>query len=324
MLVSELKILDPILITGGAGFIGSHLTENLIENGYRVIVYDDFSSGKKNNLSAIINEKKLRIVNDDLSRPSKLKQSLKDVKTIFHCASYPEVRTGFADPVTAFKKNVLTTFNLLEGIRRANVEKILFASSSVIYGEPRIIPTPETYGPLLPISQYGGSKLACEGLIASYCYNYGVEGIIVRLANVIGVRSNHGIIFDFIKKLKKNNKHLKYLGNGKQTKSYLYIKDCISGLLFCLQNYSNNVDIFNLGNDDRIDVVSIAKIVCKNMNLKNTRIVPSGGTRDGRGWIGDVKLMQLDVSKLRKLGWKPKYSSRKAVDLASKELIKSS
>jgi UDP-glucose 4-epimerase len=312
------------LVTGGAGFIGSHVTENLVESGYNVIVYDDFSSGKKNNLKSVMDEKNLRIVNDDLNQPSKLKQSLRDVKTVLHYAAYPEVRTGFADPVTAFKSNVVTTFNLLETIRRANVEKILFASSSVVYGEPSVIPTPETYGPLLPISQYGGSKLACEALISSYCYNYDIDGVIVRLANVIGVRSNHGIIFDFIKKLRKNNKQLKYLGSGKQTKSYLHIEDCVNGLLFCLQNYSNDVDVFNLGNDDRINVISIAKIVCKNMNLENTKIVPSGGTSDGRGWIGDVKLMQLDVSKLRRLGWKPKYSSKNAVDLASKELIKDS
>lgn len=317
-----MNVLDSVMVTGGAGFIGSHLVENLVANDHKTIVYDNFSTGKMINLRSVKNSKNLFIINEDLNNPFKLKKLLKNVKTVFHIAAYPDVKTGFADPSRVFEKNILSTFNLLENLRKSNVERILFASSSVVYGEPSQIPTPETYGPLLPISQYGSSKLACEALISSYCDNYGMSGVIVRFANVVGSRSNHGVIFDFIKKLKKNKKELRYLGSGKQTKSYLHIKDCIEGILFCLENNSKKVDVFNLGNNDRIDVLAIAKIVCKNMNLNNVKMIQAGGTKDGRGWVGDVRQMHLDISKISKFGWNPKQSSKSAVDLASREILR--
>jgi UDP-glucose 4-epimerase len=311
------------LITGGAGFIGSHITNKLIFQGGEVTVIDNFSVGNVKNLGSCRDKKTFHLIKDDLKNPIKLKKSLKNISVVFHLAANPEVRRGYENPKEAYEQNIKTTFNLLENIRKSSVSKLVFASSSVVYGEPHVFPTPETYGPLLPISQYGGSKLACEALISSYCNNYGIKGIIIRLANVIGSRSNHGIIWDFIHKLKKNNKELHYLGDGRQTKSYIHVIDCVDGFLFCLNTTSlNKVEVFNLGNDDKVDVLSIAKIICKNMNLSNTKLLPRGGTKDGRGWIGDVKQMQLDISKLRLLGWSPRLTSRKAVELASRELIK--
>lgn len=317
----DLKNFEPFLITGGAGFIGSHIVDTLCSLDLSVSVLDNFSSGKESNLNNSKNKKNFQLIKSDLHNSEILPNLLKDTKTVFHLAAYPEVRTGFENPEIVYKENIENTYNLLESIRKSNVENIVFSSSSVVYGEPNLIPTPESYGPLLPISPYGGSKLACEGLISSYCYNYGIHGVILRLANIIGSRSRHGVIWDFINKLKKNSNELEILGNGKQTKSYIHISDCVDGFLTALINSKNMVDIYNIGNIDKIDVLEIAKIVCKNMNLNETKLKTQGGTSDGRGWIGDVTIMLLDNSKLSKLGWKSKFSSHDSVSKSSKELL---
>ena len=309
------------VITGGAGFIGSHLTERLVKNGNDVVVLDNLSSGYKSNLKFCLEEKNFRLIVEDLKNQKEALPYLKDIETVFHMAADPEVRTGFGNPELAYEQNVLNTYHLLENIRKSNVKKFVFASSSVVYGEPEIIPTPESYGPLIPISIYGGAKLACEGLISAYCNNYGIVGTIVRFANVVGSRGRHGVTWDFIKKLKMNKNQLEVLGNGKQTKSYIHVSDCIDGFLFSANQTKKNVDVFNIGNIDKTNVLEIASIIYKSMNLKNVNIVTTGGTIDGRGWIGDVKNMHLDISKLINLGWKPKLNSNSAIKQASLELI---
>jgi len=247
---------------------------------------------------------------------------LENVKTVFHLAADPEVRTGFAHPEISFRENIQVTFNLLEEIRKSDVERILFTSSATVYGEPNVMPTSEDYGPLLPISPYGASKLAAEALVSSYCHNYGISGQIFRLANITGSRSGHGIIGDFINKLKLDDKRLEILGNGQQSKSYLHINDCVKCMLHCVAKINNGIKIFNVGNEDEIDVMSIAKIVCKTMKLQNVEFVIKDVFRDGRGWMGDVKKMNLDISKLIKDGWLPELSSSKAVELAAQELFR--
>jgi len=313
--------LGVALVTGGAGFIGSHVVDKLIENRIEIKVLDNLSAGSLLNLSAHKNNKNFHFIKKDLNYYESLKETLKDVKTVFHFAADPEVKTGFEHPQISYRENIENTFYLLEQIRKSNVEKILFTSSSTVYGEPDIIPTPESYGPLIPISPYGASKLACEALISSYCHNYGLKGQIFRLANVIGSRSKHGVLWDFINKLKQNNKKVEVLGDGKQSKSYLHVNDCMDCFFFCISINKKQVEIFNIGNDDRIDVISIAKIVCDVMNLIDVEIVTTGGVDNGRGWIGDVKKMHLDISKVRKLGWSPKLSSVDSVKLASQELF---
>lgn len=309
------------MITGGAGFIGSHLSERLLENGNEVIVLDNLSTGKKDNLKICFENKRFEFVKNDLNNQKKISCYLKNTQTVFHMAADPEVRTGFTNPEIAFQQNILNTYNLLENIRKSNVKQIIFASSSVVYGEPETIPTPESYGPLIPISIYGGSKLACEGLISAYCNNYGIKGTIVRFANVVGSRSRHGVIWDFIRKLKANNKKLEILGDGKQTKSYIHVKDCINGFLFAAKHTRKKVDFFNIGNNDKISVIEIGEIICNLMQVDKTKIVISGGTKDGRGWVGDVKNMHLDISKIRKLGWKPKLNSKETIEKSGLELI---
>ena len=310
------------LVTGGAGFIGSHVVDRLIQKGTEIKVLDNLSAGSLLNLSAHKNNKNFRFIKKDLSDSASTKEALKDVKTVFHIAADPEVRTGFKQPEISYRENIQNTFHLLEQVRKSKAETLLFTSSSTVYGEPDTIPTPESYGPLIPISPYGASKLACEALISSYCHTYGIKGKIFRLANVIGTRSKHGVIWDFINKLKRNNKKLEVLGDGKQSKSYLHVNDCIECFFFCLTVNKNQLEIFNVGNEDEIDVISLAKIVCKNMNLGDIDMVTTGGVDNGRGWVGDVKKMHLDISKLKKLGWRPKLSSAEAVQLASKETLK--
>ena len=316
-----MKNFDSSLITGAAGFIGSHMTDKLLELGVNVTAVDNFSSGKTENLSNCQKYKSFHLINEDLKTSDNLFPFLQNIDTVFHLAAYPEVRTGFENPEISFRENIENTYKFLENIRKSNVQSLIFSSSSVVYGEPSVIPTNENYGPLLPISPYGGSKLACEGLISSYCHNYGIKGTIIRFANVIGKRSNHGVIWDFIHKLKKNPNKLEVLGDGTQMKSYIHINDCIEGILSSYNFTNKQVDIFNIGNDDQLDVMSIAKIISKQMQLNDTQIVTSGGTSDGRGWIGDVKKMQLDISKLKHLGWNPKLSSELAVQQSTKELL---
>lgn len=313
--------LDASLITGGAGFIGSHITDSLVSKKIDVKVIDNLSNGSLNNLSFCKGKKNFSFVKADLANFADWKKIIQDIKIVFHIAAYPEVRTGFDQPELCYNENTKNTFLLLEQIRKSNVEKILFASSSTIYGEPKLLPTPEDYAPLKPISHYGASKLACEAMISSYCHTYGLSGQVFRFANIIGSRSSHGVILDFILKLKKNKHELEVLGDGTQSKSYLHVSDCIDAMLLCLSKSKEKVEIFNLGNMDDIGVLSIAKIVCKSMKLEGVDIQTSGGVDNGRGWIGDVKKMNLDISKLKNLGFLPKLSSEKAVERATKELI---
>ena len=313
-----------IMITGGAGFIGSHLTQKLIDENNEVVVLDNLSTGNKLNLNSLTEKKKLKLIVEDLRNNGKISSHFKDIDTVFHMAADPEVRTGFSDPKLAFEQNIQNTYELLENVRKSDIKQFVFASSSVVYGEPEIIPTPETFGPLLPISTYGGTKLACEGLISSYCNNYGIKGTIVRFANVVGSRARHGVIWDFINKLKKNENKLQVLGNGKQSKSYIHVNDCVNGLLFSAKHTEKKIDVFNLGNHDMINVLDIASIVCKTMKLKNVDIITSGGTDDGRGWIGDVREMNLDISKMCNLGWNPIKNSQASVERATLELVSES
>lgn len=310
------------LVTGGAGFIGSHIVDKLLAHDIQVKVVDNLSSGDILNLSRFIDDKRLHFINEDLNNFESLREHLMNVATVFHMAAYPEVRTGLTNPEIPYNQNIRNTFYLLEEIRKSNVRTLLFGSTSTVYGEPEKIPTPEEYGPLMPISPYGASKLACEALVSSYCHTYGICGQIFRLANVIGTRSKHGVIWDFIQKLKLNNKRLEVLGDGQQSKSYIHISDCIRCIFFCLPKSSKRIEVFNVGNQDKIDTLSIARIVCNAMNLADAEVVTTGGVDNGRGWIGDVKYMQLDVAKLDKLGWSPDLSSASAVRLASEEILK--
>ncbi|NWF86317.1 GDP-mannose 4,6-dehydratase [Candidatus Bathyarchaeota archaeon] len=314
---------NKVFVTGGAGFIGSHLVDALLTQKTDVNVLDNFSSGTKQNIKQHLSDNSFKLVKGDLLNKKEVSEALEDCDIVFHLAANPEVRLSSIDPETHFQQNVVATFNLLEVARiTGSVEAFVFTSSSTVYGEPAQIPTPEDYAPLEPISVYGATKLACEALITAYAHTYGFKVIIYRLANIIGSRSQHGAIHDFIKKLRSNPEQLEILGDGTQTKSYLYITDCIEAMLLGLEKAIKRVEIFNLGSEDQINVKAIAQIVVEEMGLKNVKFKLTGGVDGGRGWKGDVKNMLLDVSRLKSLGWKPKLKSEEAVKQATKDLVK--
>jgi UDP-glucose 4-epimerase len=315
--------IERVLVVGGAGFIGSQLVDTLMVKGSKVCVFDNLSSGKLKNIERWLSHKDFAFVNGDLLNPSDLETLSRDrYESVFHLAANPEVRVGTANPNEHFQQNLVSTQNLLEYLRKmGHPTAITFASTSTVYGEPAKIPTPEDYSPLEPISIYGATKLASEALISAYAHTYGFKAIIYRLANTVGPRSQHGIIHDFIQKLKKNRKELGILGDGTQTKSYLYIRDCIDAMLMGLEETTNQFETYNVGSDDQINVKTIAEIVVETMKLRNVKLKLTGGVDGGRGWKGDVKNMLLDISKIKSLGWKPRLNSRQAVEKTTKELI---
>jgi len=311
------------MITGGAGFIGSHLLDLLISRGANVCVFDNLSNRSSENIKHWTENNAFKFMCCDLVSENNIVKAVEDCDVVFHLAANPEVRVGSTSPEIHYQQNVVATFNLLEAIRKAgNVKAFVFTSSSTVYGEPSKIPTPEDYAPLEPISTYGATKLACEALITAYAYTYGFKGVILRLANIVGPRSKHGVIYDFIQRLNKNPKELEILGDGTQTKSYLYITDCIEAMLLGLEKAQKRVEVFNLGSEDQINVKTIAQIVAEEMGLKNVKFKLTGGVDGGRGWKGDVKNMLLDVSRLKSLGWKPRLNSEEAVRQAAHDLVK--
>lgn len=315
--------LGKIFVTGGAGFIGSHLVDRLCQNNFDVVVFDNLSAGRKENIEKWFETSNFKFVFGDLLLSEKIPHDLSGCETVFHLAANPEVRAGSENPTLHFEQNVLATFNLLEAVRKAeSVKTLVFTSSSTVYGDAYEIPTPENYAPLKPVSVYGASKLASEALIASYAYTYGFKAVIYRLANIVGARTKHGVIHDFIRKLKENPKSLEILGDGTQKKSYLHVSDCLEAMLIGLEASKEKVEIYNIGSDDQVSVKEIADIICGKMGLNNVQYMFTGGVDGGRGWKGDVKFMLLNSNKLKQLGWKPKFNSRQAVERAVEEILK--
>jgi len=313
------------LVTGGAGFIGSHLVDSLMKKKMNAVVLDDLSSGNLNNIKGWFSDKNFMFIKGDLKNIADARKAVRDIELVFHMAANPEVRVGETDPRIHFKENLVATFNLLEAMRKSESAKtLILASTSTIYGEASVTPTPEEYGPLIPISLYGASKLGCEALACSYVYTFSIRTLILRFANVVGSRSTHGVIADFVRKLRANPHRLEILGDGTQKKSYLYIDDCVSATIHLTAKFLNNdkmVDIYNVGAHDQIGVAEIAKIVTGQMKLRKVEYAFTGGVDGGRGWRGDVKNMQLSVKKLLDAEWNPHHSSSQAIRLATKALL---
>lgn len=309
------------LVTGGAGFIGSHLVDALMSRGNEVVVLDNLSIGELGNIRRWLGSSNFRFIDGDLSDQTVISDALEGCEVVFHLAANPEVRAGSVNPEVHFQQNVVATYNLLEAARKnGDVKTFIFTSSSTVYGDAKT-PTPEDYPSLKPISVYGASKLACEALISAYAHSYGFRAVIYRLANIVGPRSKHGVIIDFIRKLNGNPRELEILGDGTQRKSYLYVADCIEALLLGLDLTSERFEVFNVGSLDQVDVLTIARIVTEEMGLDNVEFKLTGGVDGGRGWVGDVKDMLLEVSRLMELGWKPKHSSAESVRLTVKEML---
>jgi UDP-glucose 4-epimerase len=309
-----------ILVTGGAGFIGSHLVDRLLETSH-VTVLDNFSSGKREHIAHVLGHPRFALVEADLFDTGTLEEVMSGKDFVFHLAANPDVKLGAEDTKIHLQQNILATYSLLEAMRKTGVRKIAFTSTSTVYGEASLVPTPENYGPLKPISLYGASKLACEALISSYCHTFDMQSWIFRFANIVGQRGTHGVLVDFINKLKKNPAELEILGSGKQRKSYLEVRDCIDAMVYTVEHSSDQTNIFNIGSNDAVDVTEIADVVVESMGLVGAKYRYTGGF-DGRGWRGDVKVMQLSIDALVGLGWTPVHNSRESIKAAVDALLK--
>ncbi|RLF05020.1 MAG: UDP-glucose 4-epimerase [Thermoprotei archaeon] len=307
------------LVTGGAGFIGSHLVDRLVSDGWSVRVLDNFSSGRIENIEHHKGSRSVEILRGDLKNPGEAEKSVRGVDVVFHYAANPEVRVSTTNPEVHFNENVVATFNLLEAMRKNDVEELVFASSSSVYGEPENIPVGED-GPIKPVSVYGASKAACENLIHAYSNLYGIKAVIPRYANVVGPRLRHGVIYDFIVKLGKNPEQLEILGDGTQIRSYIYIDDAVEATMTVYKAMKSQFNVYNVASEDYITVKEVADIVTNSMGLKNVkyRYKP---VAHGVGWKGDIKRVALDITKLVTLGFKPKMNSSKAVERTAKYLF---
>lgn len=310
---------ETYFVTGAAGFIGSHLVEHLVAQGNSVTGYDNLSSGKRKRIQHLLDDSRFTFLVADLLDLKALKKAVRGHDIVFHLAANTDIPTGNQDPRIDFENCTVGTFHMLEAMRANGVRQLLFASSSTVFGEPPIRPTPETVGPVLPISLYGAGKMAGEGLISAYSHLFGIQAWMFRFGNVVGARMGHGVIYDFIRKLKANPKELKILGDGRQEKNYFLVEDCINGMLFAFQHAREKpCDVFNLGTETTVTAEEIARIVAEEMGLNGVRFHFTGGSR---GWPGDVPQVIYDVKKMKGLGWQARCSSAEAVRIAARRLL---
>jgi len=297
------------LVTGCAGFIGSNLTDRLLQMGHEVVGIDNFSTGLIEFLENAKKNPHFKLIQADLLDRDKVIEAAKKVDAVFHLAANADVRFGTHHPNRDLEQNTIATFNVLEAMRVNNVKKIAFASTGSIYGEANVIPTPEDSPFPVQTSLYGASKLAAEGLIQAYCEGFNFQGYIFRFVSILGERYTHGHVFDFYQQLLADPKKLNVLGNGKQRKSYLYIHDCIDAILFAFEHAKEKVNIFNLGTDEYCEVNDSIGWICEYLQYSPEKIY-SGGDR---GWIGDNPFIFLQTEKIRRLGWKPKLTIQQGV-----------
>ncbi|WP_222912801.1 NAD-dependent epimerase/dehydratase family protein [Natrinema sp. SYSU A 869] len=299
-----------VLITGGAGFIGSHLTERLLANGATVTVIDNLSNGREEWVPD-----DATLIERDLTDPNALEGVLtSDVDRVFHLAASKAVNSD--RPRAQFEANTQMTYNVLETMQDVGVSELAYTSTSTVYGEaPR--PTPEDYAPLEPISVYGASKLADEGLCSTYAHSHDLTVRTFRFANIVGSRLHGAVIPDFIEKLHENPDRLTILGNGRQEKSYMHIEDCLDAMLTVLERADGSLATYNLGTRTTTSVTRIADIVSEELDLAPDYEYTGGD----RGWTGDVPKMRLSIEKLDALGWGPQYTSDTAVRKATRDLL---
>lgn len=299
-------------MTGGAGFIGSALVDALLQAGHTVVAYDNFSTGFPD---AFLADAKtypgFTLVEGDLCDTALLASAMEGGDIVFHLAANADVRHGLEHPRTDLEQNTIGTFNVLEAMRRNQVQRIAFSSTGSIYGEPDVFPTPETCPFPIQTSLYGASKLAGEGLIGAYSEGFGMQAYIFRFVSILGERYTHGHVFDFYKKLRQNSREIEVLGNGRQRKSYLYVEDCVAAILTAIGRPPQaRVNIFNLGADEYCEVDDSLSWICERLGVSPIRRY----TGQERGWVGDSPFIFLDCAKIRSLGWRPTLTIRQSVE----------
>jgi len=298
-----------VLVTGGAGFIGSHLVDRLLARGGRVVAYDNLSTGQPRFLESAMRSDQFRLVEGDVLDAGRLTEAMRGASFVFHLAANADVRFGTEHPRTDLEQNTIATFTVLEAMRETRVGRIAFASTGSIYGEPEVFPTPETAPFPLQTSLYGASKLAGEGLIQAYCEGFGFAGYIFRFVSILGERYSHGHVFDFFKRLAANPSELTVLGNGRQRKSYLYVQDCVDAMFTAIDKANGRVNVFNLGTDEYCSVNDSIGWITARLGV-SPALSYTGGER---GWIGDSPFIFLDTARIRALGWRPRLTIEQAV-----------
>jgi len=308
---------DRVVITGGAGFIGSHLADRLVSES-DITLLDSFAAGRRENVADAVHAG-AKVVRRDLLRGD-LRPVFRRADVVYHFAANPDVRMGKEGPKAHIEQNVLMTYRVLEACRANHVPRIVFASTSTVYGEAVAVPTPEDYGPCEPISLYGASKLACESLLSAYAHTYGFQSIVFRMANVVGGRSGHGVVHDLVAKLVRDPRRLEIIGADPGTsKSYVHIEDVLSGYRAGFAAARGPFSVYNLGSEDAISVRLIANAICRELGLSDVEYAWTGGSGSGRGWVGDVRTMALAIERLKATGWRPARTSEQAVARAARE-----
>jgi UDP-glucose 4-epimerase len=309
---------ESCFLTGGAGFIGSHLGDRLLAEGKTVTVYDNLSSGRREWIEHNIGQPGFTFIQADLLDVPKLKEAMAGHDLVIHLGANTDIPGGNQDVRLDLENCTIATHNVLDAMRATGIRRLLFSSTSAVYGEAPVIPTPEDVGPLLPISLYGAAKLACETLISAYCHIFSMEAWMFRFANVVGGRMGHGVIYDFIHKLKRNPAEMEILGDGQQEKPFFPVEDCIDGMFCAFHRSEAWCDVFNLGCSSSSKISRVAEIVVEEMGLSGVRFRYTGGRR---GWVGDVPQVGLDVSKMKRLGWEARHTSDEAVRIAARRLL---
>lgn len=305
-------------ITGGAGFIGSHLVDRLTEEGNKVTVYDNLVSGRREWIEHHFGKNDFRFIQADLLDFETLTQAMKGHELVWHLGANTDIPTGNRITDLDLNSGIIATRNVLEAMRQNNIDKILFASTACVYGDVPLVPLAETFGPLFPINLYGAGKLACEGLLTAYSHLFSIKVWMFRFGNVVGARMGHGVIFDFIQKLRQNPTELEILGDGNQEKNFFLVEECIDSMLCAFRNSSEQYEVFNLGCNSTVKVSAIAQIVVEEMGLKDVKFKYTGGKR---GWPGDAPYVMFDTGKMERLGWKANHTSDEAVRIATKRLL---
>jgi UDP-glucose 4-epimerase len=297
------------LVTGAAGFIGSTLVDRLLQDGNEVLGFDNFSTGQEEFVTQAVLNPRYRLVRADLLDLDALRAAMSGIDAVFHLAANADVRFGTEHPRRDLEQNTIATWNVLEAMRSHGVRRLAFSSTGSVYGEAKVIPTPEDCPFPVQTSLYGASKVAAEGMIQAYCEGYGFQACIFRFVSIMGERYTHGHVFDFYKQLLEHPEELRVLGNGKQRKSYLYVQDCIDAILLAMDKAPGPVSIFNLGTDEYCEVNQSIQWIGERLGLQ-PKLQYTGGDR---GWIGDNPFIFLDCSRMRALGWKPRLTIQQAV-----------
>lgn len=301
------------LIIGGAGFIGSHVARRLIreETGAEVYIYDNFSSGKRQHLQEALENSRLHIVKGEIKNTDKLEKTMAGTDIVYSLASNPDIAKAMKQPDIDFWEGTYLINNVVEAMRKTGTKKLLYASGSGVYGDVGATVTDENFSPMLPSSTYGASKLACEALICSYCHMFDMEAAAFRFANVVGPNQTHGVGYDFLRRLKDTPEELRILGDGTQSKSYIYVEDIVNALRLVEKTALKGYNYYNVATLDHITVTEIADLAVKIAGLNNVKYDYTGGDR---GWKGDVPVVRLDSQKIRKLGWNNQYTTREAME----------